>query len=85
MIAKVLLIVALVGSSFASHHEPEHHHHHPQPYKFGYQIKDHHGEQHRHEHGDGHGNVQEATVSLTTEVSTEKSNMSLTVMDSEPL
>ncbi|GIY33911.1 hypothetical protein CDAR_571091 [Caerostris darwini] len=33
-------------------------HHHPQPYKFGYEIKDHHGEQHRHEHGDGHGNVQ---------------------------
>ncbi|GFU26831.1 cuticle protein 16.8 [Trichonephila clavipes] len=33
-------------------------HHHPQPYKFGYEIKDHHGSQHRHEHGDGHGHVQ---------------------------
>ncbi|GFS29281.1 cuticle protein 16.8 [Trichonephila inaurata madagascariensis] len=44
------------------HHQPQHHghqqHHHPQPYKFGYQIKDHHGSQHRHEHGDGHGHVQ---------------------------
>ncbi|GIY29542.1 hypothetical protein CEXT_345581 [Caerostris extrusa] len=36
----------------------QHHHHHPQPYKFGYDIKDHHGSQHRHEHGDGHGHVQ---------------------------
>ncbi|GBO29401.1 hypothetical protein AVEN_42154-1 [Araneus ventricosus] len=35
-----------------------HHHHRPQPYKFGYEIKDHHGSQHRHEHGDGHGHVQ---------------------------
>ncbi|GFU26828.1 cuticle protein 16.8 [Trichonephila clavipes] len=33
-------------------------HHHPQPYKFGYEVKDHHGSQHRHEHGDGHGHVQ---------------------------
>ncbi|GFY46441.1 cuticle protein 16.8 [Trichonephila inaurata madagascariensis] len=29
------------------------HHHAPQPYKFGYSIKDHHGEQHREESGDG--------------------------------
>ncbi|GIY17748.1 hypothetical protein CDAR_407001 [Caerostris darwini] len=57
MIAKVLLIVALSVVAFASHHE-HHEHHHPQPYKFGYEVKDHHGEQHRHEHGDGHGNVQ---------------------------
>ncbi|GIY29780.1 hypothetical protein CEXT_780131 [Caerostris extrusa] len=28
-----------------------HHHHHPQPYKFGYSVKDHHGEQHRQESG----------------------------------
>ncbi|GFT65297.1 cuticle protein 16.8 [Trichonephila clavipes] len=26
---------------------------HPQPYKFGYSIKDHHGEQHREESGNG--------------------------------
>ncbi|GFV09158.1 cuticle protein 16.8 [Trichonephila clavipes] len=29
------------------------HHHAPQPYKFGYSIKDHHGEKHREESGDG--------------------------------
>ncbi|GFR17658.1 cuticle protein 16.8 [Trichonephila clavata] len=29
------------------------HHHAPQHYKFGYSIKDHHGEQHREESGDG--------------------------------
>ncbi|PRD25251.1 UNVERIFIED_CONTAM: Cuticle protein 16.8 [Trichonephila clavipes] len=29
------------------------HHHAPQPYKFGYSIKDHHGEQHREESSDG--------------------------------
>ncbi|GIX75793.1 hypothetical protein CDAR_288011 [Caerostris darwini] len=57
MIAKVLLIVTLSNTVFASHHEQEEHYH-PQPYKFGYEVKDHHGEQHRHEHGDGHGNVQ---------------------------
>ncbi|CAL1279573.1 unnamed protein product, partial [Larinioides sclopetarius] len=28
-------------------------HHAPQPYKFGYSVKDHHGEQHREESGDG--------------------------------
>ncbi|PRD21303.1 UNVERIFIED_CONTAM: Cuticle protein 16.8 [Trichonephila clavipes] len=28
-------------------------HHAPQPYKFGYSIKDHHGEQHREESGNG--------------------------------
>ncbi|CAL1288793.1 unnamed protein product [Larinioides sclopetarius] len=31
--------------------------HHPQPYKFGYSVKDHHGEQHREESGDGVGSV----------------------------
>ncbi|GFS83266.1 cuticle protein 16.8 [Nephila pilipes] len=30
------------------------HHHAPQPYKFGYSVKDKHGEQHREEAGDGH-------------------------------
>ncbi|GFU41184.1 uncharacterized protein NPIL_107531, partial [Nephila pilipes] len=29
-------------------------HHAPQPYKFGYSVKDKHGEQHREEAGDGH-------------------------------
>ncbi|PRD37896.1 UNVERIFIED_CONTAM: Cuticle protein 16.8 [Trichonephila clavipes] len=31
--------------------------HHPQPYKFGYSVKDHHGEQHREESGNGAGGV----------------------------
>ncbi|CAL1274996.1 unnamed protein product [Larinioides sclopetarius] len=37
------------------HHVPVHHveHHAPQPYAFGYSVKDHHGEQHRQEAGDG--------------------------------
>ncbi|GIY33923.1 hypothetical protein CDAR_571161 [Caerostris darwini] len=60
MIAKILLLFCLSAVAYASHHghHEEHHHHHPQPYKFGYEIKDHHGSQHRHEHGDGHGHVQ---------------------------
>ena len=32
-------------------------HHHPQPYAFGYSVKDHHGEQHREESGDGGNSV----------------------------
>lgn len=32
-------------------------HHHPQPYKFGYEVKDHESSQYRHEEGDGHGQV----------------------------
>ncbi|GBM98091.1 hypothetical protein AVEN_176954-1 [Araneus ventricosus] len=31
--------------------------HQPQPYKFGYSVKDHHGEQHREESGNGAGGV----------------------------
>ncbi|GFU28379.1 cuticle protein 16.8 [Nephila pilipes] len=42
--------VAVVASAFV--HEPVHHA--PQPYKFGYSVKDKHGEQHREEAGDGH-------------------------------
>ncbi|XP_055950802.1 histidine-rich glycoprotein-like [Argiope bruennichi] len=57
MIAKILFLASLSAAVYASHHE-HHEHHHPQPYKFGYEIKDHHGSQHRHEHGDGHGHVQ---------------------------
>ncbi|GFS31212.1 cuticle protein 16.8 [Nephila pilipes] len=45
---------AIFSVSLATHQE----HHHPQPYKFGYEIKDHHGSQHRHEQGNGHGHVQ---------------------------
>ncbi|PRD29369.1 UNVERIFIED_CONTAM: Cuticle protein 16.8 [Trichonephila clavipes] len=57
MIAKVFFCVAFSAVVYASHHE-HHEHHHPQPYKFGYEIKNHRGSQHRHEHGDGHGHVQ---------------------------
>ncbi|GFT72948.1 cuticle protein 16.8 [Nephila pilipes] len=52
MISQVFIVVALAVTAFASLHEPIHHHA-PQPYKFGYSIKDHHGEQHREESGDG--------------------------------
>ncbi|GFR07699.1 cuticle protein 16.8 [Trichonephila clavata] len=38
---------------FISNRQPVHHHA-PQPYKFGYSVKDKHGEQHREEAGDGH-------------------------------
>ncbi|GBM98072.1 hypothetical protein AVEN_176939-1 [Araneus ventricosus] len=30
---------------------------HPQPYAFGYSVRDHHSEQHRQENGNGHGAV----------------------------
>ncbi|GIX73994.1 hypothetical protein CEXT_229911 [Caerostris extrusa] len=87
MIAKILLLVCLSAVAYASHHghHEEHHHHHPQPYKFGYEIKDHHGSQHRHEHGDGHGHVQEAMASLITGEFTEKFTTWLTSKDSELL
>ncbi|GFS48967.1 cuticle protein 16.8, partial [Nephila pilipes] len=47
----LIAAVAVVASAFV--HEPVHHHA-PQPYKFGYSVKDKHGEQHREEAGDGH-------------------------------
>ncbi|GFR19125.1 cuticle protein 16.8 [Trichonephila clavata] len=53
MKSKAFLFASLAVTALASlHHEPIHHHA-PQPYKFGYSIKDHHGEQHREESGDG--------------------------------
>ncbi|GFY55615.1 cuticle protein 16.8 [Trichonephila inaurata madagascariensis] len=51
MISQVFVLAALAVTAFASLHEPVHHA--PQPYKFGYSIKDHHGEQHREESGNG--------------------------------
>ncbi|GBN16409.1 hypothetical protein AVEN_256441-1 [Araneus ventricosus] len=51
MISQVFVLAALVVVAFANlHHEPIHH---PQPFKFGYSVKDKHGEQHREEVGDG--------------------------------
>ncbi|GIY38766.1 uncharacterized protein CEXT_272411 [Caerostris extrusa] len=53
------MIVLMSAVAYASHQGHHEHHHQPlQLYKFGYEIKDHHGPQHRHEHGDGYGNVQ---------------------------
>ncbi|CAL1280757.1 unnamed protein product [Larinioides sclopetarius] len=51
MISQAFILAALAVSAFASlYHEPIHH---PQPFKFGYNVKDKHGEQHREEVGDG--------------------------------
>ncbi|CAL1280756.1 unnamed protein product [Larinioides sclopetarius] len=48
---KAFILAALAVAAFSSlHHEPIHH---PQPFKFGYSVKDKHGEQHREEVGDG--------------------------------
>ncbi|GBL83408.1 hypothetical protein AVEN_126042-1, partial [Araneus ventricosus] len=48
----IFVLAALAVVAFANqHHEPAHHA--PQPYKFGYSVKDKHGEQHREEVGDG--------------------------------
>ncbi|XP_055936703.1 cuticle protein 14-like [Argiope bruennichi] len=51
MISQAFILAALTVAAFASlHHEPIHHF---QPFKFGYSVKDKHGEQHREEVGDG--------------------------------
>ncbi|CAL1284984.1 unnamed protein product [Larinioides sclopetarius] len=50
-IAVVLSCIALVSAHGG------HEIHHPQPYKFGYSVKDHHSEQHREESGNGAGGV----------------------------
>ncbi|XP_055936694.1 uncharacterized protein LOC129966300 [Argiope bruennichi] len=51
MISQAFILSALAVTAFASlYHEPIHH---PQPFKFGYSVKDKHGEQHREEVGDG--------------------------------
>ncbi|GFU28382.1 cuticle protein 16.8 [Nephila pilipes] len=53
MISQVVLFAAVVVVASAFVLQPVHHHA-PQPYKFGYSVKDKHGEQHREEAGDGH-------------------------------
>ncbi|CAL1288805.1 unnamed protein product [Larinioides sclopetarius] len=61
MFSKVLFFAALVAIAFADerygYDAEEEYHQEPQPYHFGYHVKDHHGEQHREEASDGHGNV----------------------------
>ncbi|XP_054710241.1 uncharacterized protein LOC129219947 [Uloborus diversus] len=52
--SEVLLLISIAGLA-ASSETPVHHA--PQPYKFGYIIKDKHGEQHREEVGNGAGSV----------------------------
>ncbi|GFU28375.1 cuticle protein 16.8 [Nephila pilipes] len=58
MFSKIAVFIALFSIAAASLLPlpvPVHHveHHAPQPYAFGYSVKDHHGEQHREEAGDG--------------------------------
>nr|XP_042907324.1 cuticle protein 14-like isoform X2 [Parasteatoda tepidariorum] len=52
MISKIIILAAIAVVGFA---QPplDHGHHAPKPYKFGYSIKDKHGEQHREESGNG--------------------------------
>ncbi|CAL1279597.1 unnamed protein product [Larinioides sclopetarius] len=47
----VILAALAVAASASLHYAPVHHA--PQPFKFGYSVKDKHGEQHREEVGDG--------------------------------
>ncbi|GIZ01113.1 hypothetical protein CEXT_113301 [Caerostris extrusa] len=42
-----LVVLSCLSLAQAQFHHDNHHHHHAQPYKFGYSVKDHHGEQHR--------------------------------------
>ncbi|GIY17740.1 hypothetical protein CDAR_406931 [Caerostris darwini] len=53
----VLSCIALAQAQLYHDAHDHHHHHHAQPYKFGYSVKDHHGEQHREESGNGAGGV----------------------------
>ncbi|GIY57169.1 hypothetical protein CDAR_224991 [Caerostris darwini] len=52
----VLSTITLAHGSVIPHIVPVPQHA-PQPYKYGYSIKDHHGEQHRQEAGNGAGSV----------------------------
>ncbi|XP_015928969.1 adult-specific rigid cuticular protein 15.7-like [Parasteatoda tepidariorum] len=59
MLSQCVLLLAFCGMSLAhlgymgESHYPVYEHHAPKPYKFGYSIKDKHGEQHREESGTG--------------------------------
>ncbi|GFR30541.1 cuticle protein 16.8 [Trichonephila clavata] len=58
MFSKIVFLAffGIAAASLLPLHVPVHHveHHAPQPYAFGYSVKDHHSEQHREEAGDGH-------------------------------
>ncbi|XP_015929346.1 cuticle protein 10.9-like [Parasteatoda tepidariorum] len=55
MISKCIfvLVASIISMTYAHGHFPVEEHHAPKPYKFGYSIKDKHGEQHREESGTG--------------------------------
>ncbi|KFM69817.1 Cuticle protein 16.8, partial [Stegodyphus mimosarum] len=59
MMAKALLIILFCGIATGSYlyEEIEEKHSQPQPYRYGYQVKDKEGTQSRHEESDGHGTV----------------------------
>ncbi|XP_015929628.2 cuticle protein 10.9-like [Parasteatoda tepidariorum] len=62
MYAKIFIIAFLVSyvcadDRYGYDSEDGDSHFEPQPYHFGYHVKDHHGEQHREEASDGQGNV----------------------------
>ncbi|CAL1284971.1 unnamed protein product [Larinioides sclopetarius] len=53
-----MLFIVIFSCIFFAQALPQGHvlyHHHPQPYAFGYSVRDHYSEQHRHETGNGHG------------------------------
>ncbi|GBM98078.1 hypothetical protein AVEN_176945-1 [Araneus ventricosus] len=52
-----MLALALISCFALASATGGHEIHRPQPYKFGYSVKDHHGEQHREESGNGAGGV----------------------------
>ncbi|GBM62294.1 hypothetical protein AVEN_135500-1, partial [Araneus ventricosus] len=52
-----MFVVALISCFALACAMGGHEIHHPQPYKFGYSVKDHHGQQHREESGNGAGGV----------------------------
>ncbi|XP_015914675.2 la-related protein Larp4B-like [Parasteatoda tepidariorum] len=48
-----VIILAIISIAAFAHPPLDHGHHAPKPYKFGYSIKDKHGEQHREKSGTG--------------------------------
>ncbi|GFY46038.1 cuticle protein 16.8 [Trichonephila inaurata madagascariensis] len=79
MFSKIVFLAffGIAAASLLPLHVPVHHveHHAPQPYAFGYSVKDHHSEQHREEAGDGHA-VREAMDSPMPVESADRSTTS---------
>ncbi|KAF8773340.1 Cuticle protein 16.8 like protein [Argiope bruennichi] len=53
----LLVVLSCIVLAHAKPSAPILHPHNPQPYNFGYSVKDHFSEQHRHETGNGLGSV----------------------------